>query len=105
MIGRQGLEAGGRSMLFYWSAYQHLANGITQAVAVAGHRGLARGSVTDGPVLVVHACWADPRHRAARFVKNFMLDQQDVRQLWRCYVGCGSSASIPMPRRERVLST
>ncbi|WP_028615131.1 3-methyl-2-oxobutanoate hydroxymethyltransferase [Halopseudomonas pelagia] len=96
----QALQAAGASMLLLECVPSTLANAITQAVSVPVI-GIGAGSGTDGQVLVVHDMLGLTRgHRQPRFVKNFMLDQQDVPAALRAYVDAVKRVEFPAAENE-----
>lgn len=96
----QALEAAGASMLLLECVPSTLANAITQAVSIPVI-GIGAGSGTDGQVLVVHDMLGLTRgHRQPRFVKNFMLDQQDVPAALRAYVDAVKRVEFPAAENE-----
>lgn len=96
----KALEAAGASMLLLECVPSTLANQITAAVSVPVI-GIGAGSGTDGQVLVVHDMLGLTRgHRQPRFVKNFMLDQQDVPSALRAYVDAVKNVEFPAAEHE-----
>ncbi|PCC98029.1 3-methyl-2-oxobutanoate hydroxymethyltransferase [Halopseudomonas pelagia] len=96
----KALEAAGASMLLLECVPSTLANAITQAVSVPVI-GIGAGSGTDGQVLVIHDMLGLTRgHRQPRFVKNFMLDQQDVPAALRAYVDAVKRVEFPAAENE-----
>lgn len=96
----KALEAAGANMLLLECVPSALANAITKAVAVPVI-GIGAGSGTDGQVLVVHDMLGLTRgHRQPRFVKNFMLDQQDVPSALRAYVEAVKKIEFPAAEHE-----
>ncbi|MBQ0743887.1 MAG: 3-methyl-2-oxobutanoate hydroxymethyltransferase [Pseudomonas sp.] len=96
----KALEAAGASMLLLECVPSSLANAITQAVSVPVI-GIGAGSGTDGQVLVIHDMLGLTRgHRQPRFVKNFMLDQQDVPAALRAYVDAVKRVEFPAAENE-----
>lgn len=96
----KALEAAGASMLLLECVPSTLANAVTQAVSVPVI-GIGAGSGTDGQVLVVHDMLGLTRgHRQPRFVKNFMLDQQDVPAALRAYVDAVKRVEFPAAENE-----
>jgi len=91
----QALEQAGAAMLLLECVPSALASEISQAVSIPVI-GIGAGSGTDGQVLVLHDMLGlSLSGRVARFVKNFMVGQQDIQGALAAYVAAVKDVSFP----------
>jgi 3-methyl-2-oxobutanoate hydroxymethyltransferase len=89
------LEQAGAAMLLLECVPSELAAEITQAVKIPVI-GIGAGSDTDGQVLVLHDMLGlSITGRVPKFVKNFMLDQDDIQSALKAYVDEVKAATFP----------
>jgi 3-methyl-2-oxobutanoate hydroxymethyltransferase len=89
------LEQAGAAMLLLECVPSELAAEITQAVKIPVI-GIGAGSDTDGQVLVLHDMLGlSITGRVPKFVKNFMLDQDDIQSALKAYVNEVKAATFP----------
>lgn len=89
------LDAAGASMMVLEMVPSHLAAGITSKMKSCATIGIGAGSGTAGQVLVMHDMLGINLGRTAKFVRNFMLEAQDVHTAFAAYVAAVKSGSFP----------
>ncbi|AIR88184.1 3-methyl-2-oxobutanoate hydroxymethyltransferase [Pseudomonas cremoricolorata] len=89
------LEQAGAAMLLLECVPSELARQISQSVSIPVI-GIGAGSDTDGQVLVLHDMLGlSLSGRVARFVKNFMIGQNDINGALAAYVKAVKDVSFP----------
>ena len=89
------LEQAGAAMLLLECVPSDLAGEITRAVKVPVI-GIGAGPQTDGQVLVLHDMLGlSLSGRVAKFVKNFMAEQNSIEEALRAYVKAVKDVSFP----------
>lgn len=89
------LEQAGAAMLLIECVPSELAARITEAVQIPVI-GIGAGAATDGQVLVLHDLIGLSLHdHTPKFVRNFMLGQNDIRGAFAAYVHAVKSGDFP----------